>query len=108
MIKKIITSSFFLCFVAISFAQETTDSLLNKVKEKAKEKLNISGTMGITYEGYGLSRSPSGWTGYQPRRPWNQVRFNFTPTFKFGKNFSLVRHLEHLQTCHYSFLGKKA
>ena len=45
--------------------------------------------MGITYEGYGLSRSPSGWTGYQPRRPWNQVRFNFTPNFKFGKNFSL-------------------
>lgn len=89
MMKKLMTCSFLLCFVAISFAQQTTDSLLNKVKEKAKEKLNISGTMGITYEEYGLSRSPSGWTGYQPRRPWNQVRFNFTPTFKFGKNFSL-------------------
>ena len=89
--KKIITSSFFLCmFVASSLAQEVTDSsLINKVKDKAKEKLNISGTMGITYEGYGLSRKPSGWTGYQPRRPWNQVRFNFTPTFKFSKNFSL-------------------
>ena len=87
--KKIITSSFFLClFVTTSFAQEV-DSLLNKVKDKAKEKLNISGTIGVTYEGYGLSRSPSGWTGYQPRRPWNQVRFNFTPTFNFGKNFSL-------------------
>jgi hypothetical protein len=88
--KKIITGSFFLCmFVATSFAQETTDSLLNKAKAKVKEKLNVSGTMGVTYEGYGLSRNPSGWTGYQPRRPWNQVRFNFTPTFKFGKNFSL-------------------
>jgi hypothetical protein len=77
--KKIITSSFFLCmFVATSFAQETTDSLLNKAKEKVKEKLNVSGTMGVTYEGYGLTRNPSGWTGYQPRRPWNQVRFNFT------------------------------
>ncbi len=88
--KKIMATSFFLCmFVVTLFAQQTTDSLLNRVKEKAKEKLNISGTMGITYEGYGLSRSPSGWTGYQARRPWNQVRFNFTPTFKFSKNFSL-------------------
>ncbi|MEP7255659.1 MAG: hypothetical protein ABI666_07765 [Ferruginibacter sp.] len=50
---------------------------------------SVSGTAGVTYEGYGLSRSPSGWTGYTPRKPWNQVRFNFTPTFKFGKNFSL-------------------
>lgn len=49
----------------------------------------MSGTAGITYEGYGLSRSPSGWTGYTARRPWNQVRFNFTPSFKFGKDFSL-------------------
>lgn len=50
---------------------------------------SVSGTAGITYEGYGLSRSPSGWTGYTARRPWNQVRFNFTPSFKFGKDFSL-------------------
>ena len=50
---------------------------------------SVSGTAGITYEGYGLSRSPSGWTGYTARRPWNQVRFNFTPTFRFGKDFSL-------------------
>ena len=50
---------------------------------------SVSGTAGITYEGYGLNRSPSGWTGYTARRPWNQVRFNFTPTFRFGKDFSL-------------------
>ncbi len=50
---------------------------------------SVRGTAGITYEGYGLSRSPKGWTGYTPRKPWNQVRFNFTPNFKFGKNFSL-------------------
>jgi len=50
---------------------------------------SVSGTAGVTYEGYGLNRNPSGWTGYAPRKPWNQVRFNFTPTFKFGKNFSL-------------------
>ncbi len=50
---------------------------------------SVSGTAGITYEGYGLSRNPKGWTGYTPRKPWNQVRFNFTPNFKFGKNFNL-------------------
>lgn len=50
---------------------------------------SVSGTAGITYEGYGLSRNPKGWIGYTPRKPWNQVRFNFTPNFKFGKNFNL-------------------
>ena len=79
MIKKILTASFFLCmFASASFAQDAKDSLLDKLKDKArekvKEKLNVSGTIGVTYEGYGLSRSPSGWTGYQPRKPWNQVR----------------------------------
>jgi hypothetical protein len=51
--------------------------------------LSVSGTMGVTYEGYGLDRNPTGWTGYSPRRPWNQVRFSFMPSFQFGKNFSL-------------------
>ena len=54
-----------------------------------KKPVSISGTAGITYEGYGLSRNPTNFTGYQPRRPWNQVRFNFMPTIKFNKNFSL-------------------
>ncbi len=54
-----------------------------------KPSFSASGTMGVSYEGYGLSRNPSGWLGYTPRKPWNQVRFNFTPTFNFGKNFSL-------------------
>ena len=54
-----------------------------------KPSFSASGTMGVSYEGYGLSRNPSGWLGYTPRKPWTQVRFNFTPTFNFGKNFSL-------------------
>jgi hypothetical protein len=58
-------------------------------QNKKPIEFSVSGTAGVTYEGYGLSRSPSGWTGYTARKPWNQVRFNFTPTFKFGKNFSL-------------------
>lgn len=57
--------------------------------QKKPVSFSVSGTAGITYEGYGLNRNPSGWTGYSARKPWNQVRFNFTPAFKFGKNFSL-------------------
>ncbi len=76
---RIIVHLLFIVFVCadVSFAQTKPVSF------------SVNGTMGVTYEGYGLNRSPSGWTGYTPRKPWNQVRFNFTPTFKFGKNFSL-------------------
>lgn len=54
-----------------------------------KKPVSITGTAGVTYEGYGLNRKPTGFTGYMPRRPWNQVRFNFSPIFKFSKNFSM-------------------
>ncbi len=77
--KLFILVLFINCFVH-SYAQKKTPVV-------------ISGTAGISYEGYGLHRSPAGWTGYLPRRPWNQVRFNFTPTFKFGKDFTLPFNL---------------
>ena len=84
--RKLMISCLCCCLIYLSAqAQNKADSL----KSKVKEKLQVSGTMGITYEGYGLDRNPTGWAGYSPRRPWNQVRFNFTPTFKFSKNFSL-------------------
>jgi hypothetical protein len=54
-----------------------------------KNPFTISGTIGVSYEHYGLTRKPGGWTGFLPRKPWNQVRFIFTPDMKFGKNFSL-------------------
>jgi hypothetical protein len=57
--------------------------------DTAKSNFSISGVMGVSYEHYGLSRKPSGWTGFTPRKPWNQLRFNFSPNMKFGKNFSL-------------------
>jgi len=59
------------------------------LQAQKKPGFSVSGTMGVSYEGYGLDRNPSGWTGYSPRKPWNQVRFNFMPNFQFGKNFSL-------------------
>ncbi|CAN5248726.1 hypothetical protein BH09BAC2_BH09BAC2_23100 [soil metagenome] len=65
--------------------------LFTGIKSFAQQSppFSISGTMGVTYEGYGLNANPNGSTFYTPRRPWNQVRFNFTPTLKFGKNFTL-------------------
>jgi hypothetical protein len=71
-------------FLLIIFSLASLQSQAQK-----KNPVSISGTAGITYEGYGLDRNPAGFTGYVPRRPWNQVRFNFMPTIKFSKNFSL-------------------
>jgi hypothetical protein len=69
-----------ICFlITSSIASAQTDD----------KKFSVTGTMGVTYEGYGLTRNPAGWTGYTPRRPWNQVRFSFMPNFQFGKDFSL-------------------
>lgn len=88
MMEKKFTLPGLLLLLCLS-ASAQDSAFKEKVKEKVKEKLQISGMMGISYEGYGLDRNPNGWTGYQPRRPWNQVRFNFTPTFKFSKDFSI-------------------
>ena len=56
---------------------------------KKSPPFSISGVAGISYEYYGLSRKPTGWTGFTPRKPWNQVRVNFSPEMQFGKNFTL-------------------
>ena len=52
--------------------------------QKAKPPVVVSGSMGISYENYGLDTNPSGWNGFAPRKPWNQVRFNFKPTITIG------------------------
>ena len=67
-------------------------SVCLKAQDK-KTPFSINGTAGISYEYYGLNRKPSSWTGFTPRKPWNQVRFNFSPEMKFGKNFSLPFNL---------------
>lgn len=60
-------------------------------QDTAKKKLpfKVEGTIGFTYEGYGLNINPKGSNIYSPRRPWNQLRFIFTPTLSFGKDFKL-------------------
>ena len=52
-----------------------------------KKPISISGTAGVSYEGYGLDLTPGSPTlrFYSPRKPWNVVRFNFNPVVKIGK-----------------------
>lgn len=73
--KKIVSLIFFFYWISVSVAQ-------------TKSKPSISGTAGVTYEGYGLTTNPGGYGFYTPRRPWNLVRFNFSPTVTVG-NFKL-------------------
>src|SRR5258708_14953758 len=63
--------------------------IMAQEKTKKEPLFSISGTAGVSYEHYGLSRKPTGWTGFMPRRPRDQVRFNFSPIMQFGKNFSI-------------------
>ena len=60
------------CCISFGYAQNTNPPIV------------VTGTMGTSYEYYGLSTNPSGWNGYNPRKPWNQVRFNFKPTITIG------------------------
>ena len=55
---------------------------------QTKTPVSISGTAGVSYEGYGLTTNPGGYNFYPARRPWNLVRFNFSPTITAG-NFKL-------------------
>jgi hypothetical protein len=57
--------------------------------QEATRAFSISGTAGIGYEGYHLSKRPAGWTGFMARRPESQFRFYFIPLLSFGKNFSV-------------------
>lgn len=80
--KKILLciTSFVVC--SLSFSQDSVGS----------GKWRITGTAGISYEGYGLDIKPSGSGIYNPRKPWNQLRFIFTPVLQAG-NFSLPVNL---------------
>jgi hypothetical protein len=62
-------------------------------------KYSISGTAGISYEGYWVSTDPATPSFFTPRRPTNLVRFTFQPVLSFGDfklpfnfNFSPMRN----------------
>jgi hypothetical protein len=52
--------------------------------QNAPMKLSITGTAGVSYEGYWLSLNPLTPSFYTARRPSNLVRFIFQPTITYG------------------------
>jgi len=64
-----------LCFPLISGAQEK------------KNTVKLQGDMGIWYEAYGLDKSPDAPSPdfYPARKPWNLLRYTFSPTLAVGK-----------------------
>jgi hypothetical protein len=77
--SKVVISILFICLVYSNANAQTSP----------KPKITISGSAGVSYEGYGLTLHPHTPYFYSPRRPWNQVRFNIAPQIKIGKDFSL-------------------
>lgn len=65
------------------------EALLAQDTAKKKPLVKITGTMGFTYEGYGLNVKPTGSNIYSARKPWNQVRFLFNPTLNIGDKISI-------------------
>ncbi|MGZ3755514.1 MAG: hypothetical protein ACXVAY_16985 [Mucilaginibacter sp.] len=55
-------------------------------QEKKQPPVSVGGDMGISYEGYGLDKTPEQSTPdfYHQGRPWNLLRYSFNPVFNFG------------------------
>lgn len=71
----------FILFTPFSLSAKDTVAL--------KLKPSLHGTVGLTYEGYGLNISPAGSNIFNPRSPWNQARFNLNPVLQFGDVLSI-------------------
>lgn len=89
--------AFFSHIIFVIFLFILCNTSVGQDTSKKKNPITLSGTMGVTYEGYGLHIKPTGSNIYSPRRPWNQVRFVFTPTLKikditipFNFNFASI------------------
>jgi len=70
-------------------------------QDEKKKKVTLTGDMGVWYEGYGLDKTPEQSTPnfYQPRKPWNSLRYSFNPSITYGKwsipvnfNFSMLQN----------------
>ncbi|HRI24390.1 MAG TPA: hypothetical protein PLZ45_06915 [Ferruginibacter sp.] len=91
----------FLLFTSLhSFAQtdstKVTDTLLVKTDTAALPALDtttkafyVTGSMGISYEGYGLNQRPQASNIFSPRAPWHQGRLDLNPVFNFGNWLSI-------------------
>ena len=68
-----------------------------------KKKVSVSGTLGMSYDYYGLSTHPSTPSFYSARRPWHVVRFNVNPTIQVG-SFKLPIRIN-ISPMNYNFNG---
>jgi hypothetical protein len=61
--------------------------LQSNAQEQKPKPFSITGDLGIWYEGYGLNKVPGVASPdfYQPRRPWNLLRFSFNPVVNIEK-----------------------
>lgn len=57
---------------------------LGVVAQSDKKPVKIEGTIGTSYDYYGLTTDPNSPSFYSPRRPWNLVRFNVNPIITTG------------------------
>ena len=55
-------------------------------QDEKPKPFSITGDMGVSYEGYGLDKSPENSVPnfYSARRPWNLFRYSFNPTINVG------------------------
>lgn len=68
-----------------------------------KPKMKVSGNVGMSYDYYGLTTKPNSPTFFSALRPWHVVRFNFNPTFTYGK-FKLPININ-VSPMNYNFNG---
>lgn len=61
-----------------------TDTTAAPSAETMPKAFYVTGSMGISYEGYGLNLKPGGSNIFYPRAPWNQGRLDCNPVFNFG------------------------
>jgi hypothetical protein len=82
--KKITILIFFFNFMQLFAQVSETKDLIKKAKSLDSAKLEVFGSIGVSYDGYGLNANPGGYSFYNARRPWNNVLFNFQTTFSYG------------------------
>ena len=54
------------------------------VAQSDEKPIKITGSLGTSYDYYGLSTNPNSPSFYNARRPWNLVRFNLNPIIEAG------------------------
>ena len=63
---------------------DSTVVVIDSSAEAVPKHQFVTGSMGVSYEGYGLNQRPQGSGIFSPRAAWNQGRLDFNPVFNFG------------------------